>query len=86
MQVLVRELILRLASIDHAEQFVSFEAVGNLVEELLQLPSGFRKVTGVVLCHSSLKLAVKFLVAIRRNGMTLRERTGSDQGMPKENG
>ena len=58
MQVLVCKLILRLPSVDHSQQFVSFEAVRNFVQKFLQLRGRFPQMTHVILRHSGLELAI----------------------------
>jgi hypothetical protein len=62
--VLVCKLILRFSGIDHSQQFVSFEAVRNLVQKPLQLRRRFRQMARVILGHRSLELAIKFLVSM----------------------
>jgi hypothetical protein len=85
LKVLFRKLVLRLPGVDHSQEFVSFEAVGNLLQKPLQLCCRFRQMTRVILRHSGLELAIKFLVSMRRSGMVLSETPSGHEGVPKEN-
>ena len=48
--------VLRLRGIDHAEEFVDVEALGNLAQKAFELLGSFGEVAGVVIREGGLKL------------------------------